>query len=236
MAPHHYRKRLTDNIPFEYDVYVDSPVLLGKSVVSVKTAIVLPNGKRSEANGTAVIQNSDGEITAEAAMYAVREAQSVGLKLALTNFGMGLGLYFNRDDEQRAAPKKSTSKPTSKPTPQVQEEDEDEEDAPPPKRKTTSSKPAGSNWESKREKFTYPMGKNKGTSYADLEANFLTWAEENLDPEDEKYGKKNADILKCVQDEIKYRKDNGEWAPKKKVSNKPTKKRSIGDDDDDTEF
>lgn len=228
MAPHHYRKKLVDNIPFEYDVYTGTPILLGKSVVSVHVAVVLPNGKRSEANGTAIIEDENGEITAKAAMYAVREAQSVGLKLALTNFGMGLELYFKRDDEEEAPPKKQPAKSAPAKHQEVQDEEEEEDDAPPAKRKTASSgKPAGGGWESKREKFTVPIGKHKGETYAEVEASWLEWAVDNLDDNE-----RNKNLLKCVNDEIAYRKKNGEWNPKKKTSNKPTRKRSIGDDEE----
>lgn len=204
--------------------------------MSVHVTVVLPNGKQSSANGTAPLNEP---VSPESLAYAVREAQSTGLKLALTNFGMGLHLYFGHDDEAR--PSRATQKSQSKPRQQEPEEDEDE-DAPPPKRSTKSNSRGSSNgkgdWSTLRDKFTYPNGKNKGTAYSNLEDGFLNWANENLDPDHEKYGEMNAKILKCVNDEIKYRKANGEWNPetkKKSGSSKPTKKRSISDDTDESD-
>ncbi len=230
VSPHFYRQRLVDNLAFDYDVLVNEPILLGKSVVSVKTTVILPNGKQSQANGTAVISDANGEVSAQGVLYAVREAQSTGLKLALTNFGMGLHLYFGHDDEDR--PSRATQKAPvkSKPAPEPKE---DEEETPPPKRSTKASNDK-SDWSSKREKFTVPIGKNKGQSYAEVEASWLSWADENLED-----GEKNEKLLKCVRDEIKYRKNEGTYNPdagrKKFSSNKPTKKRSISDETEDQE-
>lgn len=225
-----------DHTPFDYDIKCGEPVILGKSVISVKVSVTLPNGKTSEANGTASVVGPDGEIDGDSVLYAVREAQSTGLKLALKNFGMGLHLYFGHDDEER--PSRATQKTPAKSKPRQQEpEDEEEEEAPAPKRSTKPSSNGKSDWSSKREKFTVPMGKNKGDSYSVVDSGWLQWAVENIDPDDEKYGEQNKKILNCVKSEIKYRKDNGEWNPeagrKKSGSTKPTKKRSISDDDPD---
>lgn len=198
--------------------------------MSVKTTVVLPNGKQSQANGTAVISDDNGEVTAQGVLYAVREAQSTGLKLALTNFGMGLHLYFGHDDEQRPSRAAQKAPVKSKPAPEPEEEEEED---PAPRRSKPASNGKSGDWSSKREKFTVPIGKHKGTSYAEVEASWLSWAVDNLDDND-----RNAKLLECVNSEIKYRKNEGSWNPdagRKKFggANKPTKKRSISDDTDD---
>lgn len=210
-------------------------MLLGKSAVSVKVAVVLPNGKRSEANGTATLSDDDGNVTQKSVMYAVREAQSVGLKLALTNFGMGLHLYFNHDDEEAPRKPARAAKPQSQ-KPQQQYEEEEQEEK--PARGSRGSKSNGNDWASKRNTFKFPIGKPdvKGKPYSELEDGLLNWADETLDEE------KQAKILSCVRQEIQYRKDNGEWNPSagKGKGGQKGPKRKIGqpapkpqDDEDD---
>lgn len=205
-------------------------VLKDSVVVPVEVTLFLDEGgvRRSQANGVSPLQDEDGKFLD--AGDAVKSAASDGLKRALMKYGLGAHLYH--EQAESVSPKKSAAKPPSKTV--AEEEEEDTEEVPAPKRKTTPAPKGGGDWASKREKFTVPIGKHKGTSYADVEAGWLQWYDGNVEREE-----KNARVYDCVQSEIKYRKDNGEWNPetKKKFGNsKPTKKRTIGAEDEEDEF
>ncbi len=176
----------------------------------------------NRAHGASPLKDEDGNDLD--AGDVVKSAASDGFKRALMKFGLGTHLYHEKaesvaKDEAPSAPVKAATKAA------VDEYDED--DAPPPKRKTPPAK--GNDWAAKRDKFTLPIGKHKGTAYADVEASYLQWYSENVERDE-----KNEKVFDCVTSEIKYRKDNDEWNPetkKKFTAKKPAAKRAIGQDD-----
>lgn len=229
VAPVFYVEKLSAAHPLGYSVSEGAHSVLHNSViVPVTVTLYIDNDARvSTANGTAPLVDENGnELDAG---DVVKSAASDGLKRALMKWGVGTHLYHDEAESvgsgDNAAPaKSSTVKQPSKPIPQ---DDEEEEEAAPAKRKTTPAK-GGSDWGSKREKFTVPVGKHKGTTYADVDAGWLVWATEKIDDND-----RNAKLLECVNNEIKFRKAEGSFNPNAgKKSNKPTVKRNIGEDDD----
>lgn len=224
-----YVDKLVAAHPLGYSVVEGQHSVIGSSVVvPVQVTLHLEDAERvSAANGVSPLKDEDGKDVD--AGDAVKSAASDGLKRALLKWGVGSHLYHEEAETVGAATKPAPQK-ANPPVQQNAEEDE----APAPKRRTEPAKVAskgGSDWASKREKFTVPIGKHKGSTYEAVDAGWLQWAVDNLDDNE-----RNAKLLECVNQEIKYRKENGGFNPdagRKKFNSKPTKKRSIDESDPD---
>jgi hypothetical protein len=241
--PIHYLDRLNEAFPDQYNLEYGNPLFAGGKAVSVNAKVTFYPGTDDErilaANGAHPIYDAENP---DDVAYAVKSAQSDALKLALKPTGLGRELYDKNVDEaedeveeeveeeeepdEKPARRARNTSRTRKPDPE--DEDEDEEEAPPARRRSGGN--GDSDWGSKRNKFTIPIGKHKGAKYAKIEQGWLAWYLDNVERDEKKNGK----VFDCINDEVKYRKDNDLWeASSGRGGSKPVRKRNVGDDYDD---